>query len=61
MELPEFTFTCPHCWQSNTVALDPADEPRRWTVDCTVCCRPIRLELALDAWTGRETLRVEAE
>ncbi len=61
MNLPEFDFVCPYCWQPNSALLDPGDRARSWVTDCEVCCRPIVLRLEPDAGTGRETLRVERE
>jgi hypothetical protein len=49
-DLQEQTITCPYCWESITVLLDPGDSGGSYIEDCQVCCRPIlfRLHTASD-------------
>lgn len=37
----EHFFTCPYCWQSISMVLDPYMEDEEYIEDCQVCCRPI--------------------
>lgn len=38
----ESLITCPHCGESNEVALDPGSgSDQEYIEDCHVCCRPI--------------------
>ena len=39
-ELIEELVTCPFCWESITLLIDPS-ESQIYTEDCFVCCRPI--------------------
>ncbi|MFQ3345966.1 MAG: hypothetical protein ACI89A_000503 [Porticoccaceae bacterium] len=39
-ELIEESITCPFCWESITLLIDPS-ESQTYTEDCFVCCRPI--------------------
>jgi len=39
-ELLEELVTCPFCWESITLLIDPS-ESQLYTEDCFVCCRPI--------------------
>lgn len=40
MFLHEEQVTCPYCWESITLMVDPS-ESQTYTEDCFVCCRPI--------------------
>lgn len=42
-ELHEKQITCPFCWESITVLVDPS-ESQLYTEDCSVCCRPILIQ-----------------
>ncbi len=39
----EHPFTCPFCWQTITMILEPTAEPQTYVEDCEVCCRPIQI------------------
>ncbi len=42
-------FTCPACFETNYVAVDPSGGRRqRFVEDCPVCCRPIDFEVTFD-------------
>lgn len=45
--LHERTFTCPHCWESISMLLDPSVQEQTYIEDCEVCCRPIRIHYAV--------------
>lgn len=47
MVLHEETVTCPYCWESITLLVDPS-ESRVYTEDCFVCCRPILVRSDVD-------------
>ncbi|MBT5105308.1 CPXCG motif-containing cysteine-rich protein [Porticoccaceae bacterium] len=42
-QLHEEQITCPFCWESITVLVDPS-ESQLYTEDCSVCCRPILIQ-----------------
>jgi hypothetical protein len=42
-QLHEKHNTCPLCWESITVLVDPS-ESQLYTEDCSVCCRPILIQ-----------------
>jgi transcription elongation factor Elf1 len=35
-------YTCPRCWETNTVALDLSVSEQSFIQDCEVCCAPIQ-------------------
>jgi len=45
MNIPEQTLTCPHCWETISVLIDPSAEEQTYIEDCSVCCRPIRIHV----------------
>ncbi|GHE42205.1 hypothetical protein GCM10007167_25090 [Vulcaniibacterium thermophilum] len=47
--LPSFEIVCPHCGERITVFVDDSAGAQRYVEDCSVCCRPIELEVTLDA------------
>jgi hypothetical protein len=57
MDLEEIGFDCPHCGQAISILVDPSVDRQDYVEDCEVCCRPIRLVIAVD--DGQ--LRLEAE
>lgn len=42
-QLHEEQITCPFCWESITVLVDPS-ESQLYTEDCSICCRPILIQ-----------------
>lgn len=42
-QLLEQQITCPFCWESITILIDPS-ESQLYTEDCSVCCRPILIQ-----------------
>lgn len=40
MNWEETAFTCPHCWESQALTLDP-QQTDTFVQDCAVCCNPI--------------------
>ena len=51
---------CPYCGEVITLALDASAGPQLYIEDCHVCCRPITVELAIDA-DGDVHARVQSE
>ena len=43
MHLHEEQITCPFCWESITILVDPS-ESQTYTEDCFVCCQPILIQ-----------------
>ncbi len=42
-------YACPHCFESNYVAVDPSGGRRqRYVEDCPVCCNPISFDVGFD-------------
>lgn len=39
--LIEQEYTCPRCWQANTITLDLSAAEQTLVQDCEVCCGPI--------------------
>jgi Cysteine-rich CPXCG len=33
--------TCPHCWETINLTLDPSIAEQSYFEDCPVCCRPM--------------------
>ena len=48
-QLEEQSVTCPYCWESISVLLDPGDSDTSYVEDCQVCCRPVLFRLSVDA------------
>lgn len=47
MFLHEEQVTCPYCWESITLMVDPSVS-QTYTEDCFVCCRPILVVTDID-------------
>jgi transcription elongation factor Elf1 len=45
----EATYTCPHCWQVNTIVVDIAAGSQTFIQDCEVCCNPIEFRCEVDS------------
>lgn len=47
--MTEVEFLCPYCAQPNLLVVDASGgRSQTFTVDCEVCCRPIRIAAQLD-------------
>ncbi|MEO6382943.1 MAG: CPXCG motif-containing cysteine-rich protein [Thermomonas sp.] len=51
---------CPYCGEVISLALDPSAGAQRYIEDCHVCCRPITVDLVVDA-DGDAQVRVQSE
>ena len=58
--LEEMTVTCPYCWESIVLELDTSAGSQTYTEDCSVCCQPIVVHLAVDE-NGGFDVSVEPE
>jgi len=58
--LPMQDVECPYCGEVISLALDASAGPQRYIEDCQVCCRPIRVDLDVDA-DGDALVRVQSE
>jgi transcription elongation factor Elf1 len=54
-------FTCPHCGEASTIALDPGGGAHQeYVEDCQVCCEPCLIHLryrtdgSAEVWVGEE-------
>jgi len=41
------SIECPHCGESFSLALDVSEGSAEFTVDCEVCCRPMKVAVTL--------------
>ncbi len=48
-ELREKTISCPYCDEVITVLVDDSVSEQRYVEDCEVCCRPIVMDVSVDA------------
>lgn len=39
----EHEFTCPYCWETISMVLEPRAEEQVYVEDCEVCCNPIQI------------------
>lgn len=58
--LPIQDVECPYCGEVISLALDASAGPQRYIEDCQVCCRPITVDLSVDA-DGDALVRVQSE
>ena len=47
-DLIEHRFTCPYCWESITMLLDPTIDRQSYVEDCEVCCNPVVLRFCVE-------------
>jgi hypothetical protein len=58
LDLVEGTVTCPYCWETLQVLLDPEEAGQSYIEDCQVCCHPMQVCLSMD---GQGRLEASAE
>ena len=44
-DLLECEVQCPYCGEEITIFVDPSVSRQTYVEDCTVCCRPIRVDV----------------
>jgi len=50
--LPTEQIACPYCGEQIEIVIDESVESQQYIEDCWVCCRPINLEVRIDAELG---------
>ena len=58
--LPTQVVDCPYCGESIELVVDDSVEHQRYVEDCFVCCRPINVDVAVDA-DGEISLAVSTD
>lgn len=58
--LQEHVAACPYCGESILLLVDDSAGEQQYIEDCQVCCRPIRVDIALDA-DGMARLQLRSE
>ncbi len=48
MELLDRNITCPYCGEGIVILIDDSVSAQDYFEDCSVCCRPIRLQVSVD-------------
>jgi hypothetical protein len=48
-ELTEHSISCPYCGDTITILVDDSLPEQQYVEDCQVCCRPIVLNVMIDA------------
>ena len=48
MELLNRTISCPYCGENIALLIDDSVSGQDYFEDCSVCCRPIRIQLNVD-------------
>jgi hypothetical protein len=48
MELLTRNFSCPYCGELIELLIDDSVSGQDYFEDCSVCCRPIRVQLSVD-------------
>lgn len=51
-EVQEYAISCPYCNERIELLVEPSTEAQDYIEDCQVCCRPIRLQVAVDFGAG---------
>jgi len=47
--LETINTTCPYCGEPIVLIIDCSEDEQSYIEDCFVCCRPISLEVSVDA------------
>lgn len=58
--LPTQVVDCPYCGESIELIVDDSVEHQQYVEDCFVCCRPINVDVAVDA-DGDISMRVSTD
>ena len=58
--LPTQVVDCPYCGESIELVIDDSVEHQRYVEDCAVCCRPIDVDVSVDA-DGEITLTASTD
>jgi len=52
MELLSRQITCPYCGERIELLIDDSVSGQDYYEDCSVCCRPIRVQVSVDFESG---------
>ena len=58
--LEPVTVQCPCCWEMIEVVVDASEAGQQYVEDCSVCCQPLLLSIAMDE-NGALEVVAEAE
>ena len=47
--LPTQSVDCPYCGEAIELVIDDSVAHQQYVEDCSVCCRPINVDVAVDA------------
>ncbi len=48
MELLNRQISCPYCGENIALLIDDSTAQQDYYEDCSVCCRPIRIQMSVD-------------
>ncbi|MFP4227774.1 MAG: CPXCG motif-containing cysteine-rich protein [Salinivenus sp.] len=48
MHLIDQSVTCPYCWETISLSVDPSVREQTYIEDCQVCCRPIQVHVVTE-------------
>jgi len=57
----EQPLQCPYCGEEITILVDASLPDQAYIEDCQVCCRPIAIDVAIEADDIRITARTDTE
>jgi hypothetical protein len=47
---------CPYCGEAIELSVDASVEAQHYVEDCSVCCRPIEVEITVDEGAGTRVI-----
>jgi hypothetical protein len=59
--LPTKSVDCPYCGESIDLIIDDSIDHQQYVEDCSVCCRPINVDVSVDASEIRVICTAETE
>ena len=48
MNVTEYFFQCPYCWETVSMLIDTSQTSQSYIEDFEVCCNPIQLDLKIE-------------
>ena len=61
MSLEAHSAQCPYCGETVELDIEPLEEAQTFIEDCSVCCRPIQYEVAMNADDEIEIIATRSE
>jgi len=49
LQLSPNSITCPFCWETIEILIDPSIAAEEYIEDCQVCCNPINIAVSIDS------------